>query len=105
MFELGIQPDNVIGHSVGELGCSYADGSMTAEQMILCAWSSGVASIESNIIHGSMASVVMTIKDLQQILPPEIDIACHNSLDNCSISGPYAIVQAFTKNMEVFIKQ
>ena len=76
---------------------------MTAEQTVLSAWSRGVASNESTIIHGLMASVGMGVRDLQPILPPEIDIACHNSLDNCTISGPYAIVQAFIKQLEVFI--
>lgn len=33
----GIQPDGMIGHSVGELCCAYADGAFTAEQTILAA--------------------------------------------------------------------
>ncbi|GBM38878.1 Fatty acid synthase [Araneus ventricosus] len=36
--EIGITPDGIIGHSVGELGCSYADGSLTAEQIVLAAY-------------------------------------------------------------------
>jgi malonyl CoA-acyl carrier protein transacylase len=27
VFALGINPDGIVGHSVGELGCGYADGS------------------------------------------------------------------------------
>ena len=103
LFELGVQPDNVIGHSFGELGCSYAEGSMTAEQMILCVWSRAAVSIESTVIHGSMASIGMTVEDLKPILPSEIDLACHNSLNNCTISGPSAIVQDFIKKLEVSI--
>lgn len=45
------------GHSVGELGCAYADGCFTAEQMILAAYSRGLASIETPFIKGSMAAV------------------------------------------------
>lgn len=30
--------DYCIGHSVGELGCAYADGTLTAEQMLLAAY-------------------------------------------------------------------
>lgn len=47
----------MIGHSVGELGCAYADGCFTAEQMIMSAYSRGMASIESNLINGYMAAV------------------------------------------------
>lgn len=45
------------GHSVGELGCAYADGCFTAEEMILSAYSRGLASIETSFIKGSMAAV------------------------------------------------
>ena len=35
---LGIAPDGIVGHSVGELGCAYADGSFTAKEVILAAY-------------------------------------------------------------------
>lgn len=54
---IGIVPDGIIGHSVGELGCAYADECMTAEQMILCAYSRGRASLEATLIKGMMAAV------------------------------------------------
>ena len=54
---IGIVPDGIIGHSVGELGCAYADGCMTAEEMILAAYSRGRASIEANLIRGMMAAI------------------------------------------------
>lgn len=34
----GITPDGIVGHSVGELGCAYADGSFTAKEVILAAY-------------------------------------------------------------------
>lgn len=54
---MGLVPDGIIGHSVGELGCAYADGCMTAEQMILSAYSRGKASLEVDLIRGMMAAV------------------------------------------------
>ena len=47
MRTLGMEPDHIIGHSVGELGCAYADGCFTAEEMILSAYSRGMASLET----------------------------------------------------------
>ena len=35
---LGIVPDGIVGHSVGEVGCAYADGTFTAEQAVLAAY-------------------------------------------------------------------
>lgn len=57
MKAVGITPDGIIGHSVGELGCAYADGCFSAEQMVLCAYARGRASIEADLISGKMAAV------------------------------------------------
>lgn len=54
---LEIVPDNIIGHSAGELGCAYADGCFTAEQTILAAYSRGLVVTETKTVHGSMAAV------------------------------------------------
>jgi len=56
---LGIFADNMIGHSIGELGCSYADGSLTAEQAILAAYYRGLVTEETDFIRGGMAAVGM----------------------------------------------
>lgn len=58
LYVIFISPNILFkGHSVGELGCAYADGCFTAEQMILSAYSRGLASIETPFIKGSMAAV------------------------------------------------
>lgn len=38
---VGIEPDGIVGHSMGELCCGYADGAFTAEQTILAAYFRG----------------------------------------------------------------
>lgn len=42
---------------MGELGCAYADGCFTAEEMILAAYSRGLVSQQTPFIRGSMAAV------------------------------------------------
>lgn len=54
---IGIEPDGFIGHSVGELGCAYADGTLTVEQAVLVAYSRGRSILETKLIKGSMAAV------------------------------------------------
>ena len=54
---VGIEPDGIVGHSVGELGCAYVDGCFTAEQMVLAAYYRGRASLETELIKGLMAAV------------------------------------------------
>ncbi|XP_050677552.1 fatty acid synthase-like [Leptidea sinapis] len=96
---VGIEPDYIIGHSVGELGCAYADGCFTAEQMILAAYSRGLASVETPFIKGSMAAVGLGYSQIKSVCPPEVEVACHNGPDSCTISGPAAIMKIFVERL------
>ncbi|CAH0563662.1 unnamed protein product [Brassicogethes aeneus] len=98
LHSIGIQPDGIIGHSVGELGCAYADGCMTAEQMILSAYSRGRASLEAELIKGMMAAIGMGYQQIKDKVPPTVEVACHNGPDSSTISGP-------TEDMEKFVKE
>ncbi|XP_072758855.1 fatty acid synthase-like [Anoplolepis gracilipes] len=57
LTSLEITADYMISHSAGELGCAYADKCLTLEQTILSAYFIGIACVEKNIIHSSMAVV------------------------------------------------
>ncbi|XP_047538456.1 fatty acid synthase-like [Vanessa atalanta] len=106
--KLEIVPDKVIGHSVGELGCAYADGCFTAEEMILVAYSRGLVSIQTPFIVGSMAAVGMGYQEIIKLLPPEIEVACHNSSTSCTISGPTNIMKEFVSQLtskNIFAKE
>ncbi|XP_059048240.1 fatty acid synthase-like [Achroia grisella] len=96
---VGIEPDHIIGHSVGELGCAYADGCFTAEQMILAAYSRGLASIETKFIKGSMAAVGLGYNQIKSMCPPEIEVACRNGPDSSTISGPADIMKSFVAKL------
>ncbi|XP_028159425.1 fatty acid synthase-like [Ostrinia furnacalis] len=106
--ELGLVPDNIIGHSVGELGCAYADGCFTAEEMILSAYSRGLVSIQTPFIHGSMAAVGLGYQEIVDMVPPEIEVACHNSSESSTISGPAEVMRDFVTslaNKKIFAKE
>ncbi|KAL1453121.1 hypothetical protein WDU94_007293, partial [Cyamophila willieti] len=101
LFALGITPDGIVGHSVGELGCAYADGCFTAEQMILAAHARGRASIETDTIDGKMAAIGLGYNQMKEMLAdyPSIEIACHNASDSCTLSGPTADVEAMVEKL------
>lgn len=61
---LGVVPDGMVGHSVGELGCAYADGCFSLEEMLLAAYYRGIASVESSLITGYMAAIGEAPDDL-----------------------------------------
>jgi fatty acid synthase, animal type len=108
MKALGLEPDFIVGHSVGELGCAYADGCFTDEEMILASYSRGVASLETKVVFGAMAAVGKGYQQMKSMVPDDIEIACHNSADSCTISGPKPAVDAFVaelKSKNIFAKE
>ncbi|XP_072160811.1 fatty acid synthase [Bemisia tabaci] len=97
---LEIEPEGIIGHSVGELGCAYADNCLTLEQTILAAHARGKASLEATLIKGMMAAVGLGFRDIVGMLPETIDVACQNSSTSCTISGPTEDVTKFVAELE-----
>lgn len=106
--QLEIPFDYCIGHSVGELGCAYADGTLTAEQMLKAAYARGLVSAQTKVIPGSMAAVGLSYEEIKGMVPPTIEIACHNSSNSSTISGPKADIAKFVEELkvkEVFAKE
>lgn len=99
LMSIGINPDGIIGHSVGELGCAYADGTFTAEQFIMAAYARGKSVVESNLAEGAMAAVGMSWEDAKARCPPGIFPACHNSADSVTISGPPSDIEKFVAEL------
>jgi fatty acid synthase, animal type len=97
---LKIIPDFIIGHSVGELGCAYADEILSLEEVILSAYSRGVAINQVERKVGSMAAIGMGYKELKHVVPSGIEIACHNSAESCTISGDSEEVKKFVQEMK-----
>lgn len=53
----GLRPDGIVGHSVGELACGYADESLSHEEAILAAYWRGRCVKEAKLPPGGMAAV------------------------------------------------
>ncbi|XP_060839445.1 fatty acid synthase-like isoform X1 [Rhopalosiphum padi] len=105
---IGIEPDGVVGHSVGELGCAYADGTFNADQAILAAFWRGRSILESKLPQGSMAAVGLSWEDTKKRLPADLVAACHNSEDSVTVSGPPSSLTAFVKTLQaegIFAKE
>lgn len=85
LFSIGIEPDGIVGHSVGEVGCAYADRAFTAEQAVLAAYWRGRSIVDSKVIVGSMAAVGLSWEDCLKKCPANIVPACHNSADSVTV--------------------
>lgn len=98
---LNIEPDGIIGHSAGELGAAYMDGCLTAEQTVLAAYWRGKSVLETpGLPQGKMAAVGLSWDEIKQHLPADCYAVCHNSDDNCTVSGPIASMDATIQKLQ-----
>jgi acyl transferase domain-containing protein/NADPH:quinone reductase-like Zn-dependent oxidoreductase/thioesterase domain-containing protein/acyl carrier protein len=106
--QAGIEADGIIGHSVGELGCAYADNCFSAEETILAAYWRGKCIENAALPMGAMAAVGLSWIEAQRRCPTGVVAACHNSLDTVTISGPKHAVAEFVQQLKsegVFAKE
>ncbi|XP_048487531.1 fatty acid synthase isoform X3 [Plutella xylostella] len=96
---VGITPDGIVGHSVGEIGCAYADGTLTAEQCVLAAYSRGRSIADARLPPGAMAAVGLSWEEATRRCPPDVFPACHNSEDSVTISGPPDSLEKFVAEL------
>ena len=88
--ELGITPDAVAGHSVGEVAAAWAAGALTLDEAvrIICTRSAAQALTRG---AGRMAAVSMPEVDMRVLLAegmwPDLEIAGINSPSNLTLSG------------------
>lgn len=108
LIATGITPNLIIGHSIGELGCAYADGCLTAEETLKAAYYFGLAILNSKIPVGITAIVGLGYNQIKDILPINVEVTWHNSQDSCTIFGSKesvekCILQLKSKNISTQI--
>nr|QLI61974.1 fatty acid synthetase 2 [Streltzoviella insularis] len=97
--EVGIRPDGIVGHSVGEVGCAYADETLTAEQAVLAAYWRGRSIVDAKLAPGAMAAVGLSWEQATARCPADVVPACHNANDSVTVSGPVASVEKFVAEL------
>ncbi|EEC01622.1 fatty acid synthase, putative [Ixodes scapularis] len=104
----GVEPDGIVGHSLGEIGCGFADGALTAEQTVMCAYWRGRCAELGNLPKGAMAAVGLTWEQAKQRCRNGVTPACHNAEDSVTVSGPAEAVAelvAQLKRENVFARE
>ncbi|XP_054986055.1 fatty acid synthase [Sorex araneus] len=105
---LGLTPSGIVGHSLGEVACGYADGCLSQEEAVLAAYWRGQCIKEARIPPGAMAAVGLSWAECKQRCPAGVVPACHNSEDTVTISGPQEAVSSFVEQLKqegVFAKE
>lgn len=98
--ELDVKPNGIIGHSIGELVCAYADGCLTKEETISIAYWRAKSIESSPATNGSMAAIGLGAKDAKPLCPNTVFIACNNADDSVTVAGDDQSISDFVQNLK-----
>ena len=96
---VGIEPDGLIGHSLGELVLCYADGAFSIEECMQMAYWRIKCVIEADIPKGAMATVGLPWEEVKARCPGNVWPVCHNSLQNVTVSGEVGAIEKFVADL------
>ena len=106
LFELwksnGVTPDIIVGHSVGEIAAAFASGQLCLESAAFLIFHRG--GFLSKAEEGSMMAIknitVARVQDLIDSLKGKLTIACYNSPNSCTVSGPSVEMTQLQSSLE-----
>ena len=104
--QLEIEPDFVIGHSIGELSCAYADQCLTLEETITAAYIRGQCMAKmAEQKQGKMAAIGCTWEQATQYCQQyseggKVWPACHNSFDSVTVAGSKLDMDNFISKLQ-----
>lgn len=95
---LGIKPQRMVGHSVGEFVAACLAGVFTLEDALRLVAFRG--SQMQQLPRGTMIAVRATEQELRTRLPSEVALAAINGPQLCVISGPTESIHDFQRQLE-----
>ncbi len=97
-MEWGIQPDAMIGHSVGEYVAACLSKVFSLEDALTII--AQRACLLQSMPPGSMRAVHMTPDEIRPFLNDEVCLAACNTPKTCVVSGPSSAINDFDKTMQ-----
>lgn len=98
MMKLGVQPDAMIGHSLGEFVAACIAGVFSYEDAIKLVIRRG--KLIASLPAGSMMAVSINEAALLPLLPENISIAVINNSKSCVVSGTAADIEQFKLSLD-----
>ncbi len=100
LMSWGIEPEAMIGHSIGEYTAACLSGVLSLEDALQLVALRGQSM--QQVSPGSMLSVSMSEKELQPLLEKHdnLALAAANSSALCVVSGPHDAIEAFDKQLQ-----
>jgi acyl transferase domain-containing protein len=95
---LGIAPDAIVGHSMGEYVAACLAGVLSLEDAL---WLVAMrARMVNELPQGAMLAVTLPEGDLRPLLPADLSISLINGPGLCVVAGPATTVAAFEKTLK-----
>ncbi|MEL7224373.1 MAG: type I polyketide synthase, partial [Cyanobacteria bacterium J06576_12] len=94
----GVQPQAMIGHSIGEYVAACVAGVFSLKEAIALIVKRG--QLMQRCTPGSMLSVLATAATLQLLLTHSTELAVINSPQNCVVSGPTDAIKALQQQLD-----
>lgn len=92
-MDLGVRPDAMLGHSVGEYVAACLAGAIALEDALRVVAARG--RLMQTLPPGAMMAVPLDEPTLASLLPAELSLAAVNAPDACTISGPPQAIDGF----------
>ncbi|MCC6606151.1 MAG: SDR family NAD(P)-dependent oxidoreductase [Anaerolineae bacterium] len=89
----GVQPQAMIGHSMGEYVAACLAGVFSLEEALAVVAKRG--HLFAQLPPGAMISIPLGAEQVRPLLAPHLSFAAINAPDQCVVSGPVAAVEAF----------
>ncbi|WP_010099288.1 non-ribosomal peptide synthetase [Ornithinibacillus scapharcae] len=96
-MELGVKPDAMIGHSIGEYVAACISGSISVEDALQIVIARG--ELMQSIEKGSMLAVNLDQESLHRRLPDYLDLAAINSPSQCVVAGYKEDIERFQNEL------
>ncbi|MEI6574597.1 MAG: beta-ketoacyl synthase N-terminal-like domain-containing protein [Bacteroidota bacterium] len=97
LISLGIEPDMLIGHSVGEYVAATVSGVFSLKDALKAVARRG--KLVQALPGGAMLAVLLTEEQLNPLLPAGLEIAVVNSPGLCVASGPESTIDRFAAEL------
>ncbi len=94
----GLQPDAMIGHSIGEYVAATLAGIFSLKDALLTVVKRG--ELMQSMAPGSMLAVSQPASEVEALLPDALTVAVINSPDSCVVSGPDEAIAALAAQLD-----
>ncbi len=96
-MSFGIQPEVLVGHSIGEFVAAHLAGVFSLADAVKLI--SERARLVNSVEPGSMLSVRLEAEKLEAILPPKLSIAAINTRKLCVVAGATSSINSFAAQL------